>query len=1101
MKRSVRTVLAVFLLSLPVWLSGGENLLNSGPARWKSADGAAIISRAGHRGDDVLQIKHVKENAPEETWRSPAVSVTPGTVLNLSAWMKCNCVALDGVSQRSDPTYNASLSVQFQDKSGKKLGEEKPVLSVCHSVRRTWQYLANQVIVPKNAAALQVLFQFRRHALGIAWASDIRLEKADPGRQAVHPAAAAERKPLLAGPDATGLLPFYLDSRKFTQIFAPGEKISFNVRYRALLKNGRRELPERAVLRYFVRDIDGRQIEQGEVPLSGTNKDGFLLKTPEKVASGVYHEIHAEIWSGSTLWAEDTLSFGIIPTRQFDPKSEPEIFELQGMDELAIRMGVRRRYLIGGNPQDWKLRQAAALKKKYGVKFYTNGLIVATSWQNKSRTPGSNSFFKTDEAAFRADIRKQLLRYRGIIDGVGLMGEMLPPKRDGKDGEKQAADQVEVMRILKEEINRVDPAMQAAAGGYFTPDFELLWEKGLAKYADLVMVHRFSDPAITAGELTKNQEEMKKRCEKIPGIWVDEAYCFGDAENQAPQQHAAYLASGVRIGDWHIYNFKYRDYWKGKALSICYPVRSSITLPEPALFSYNVMIGKLSGLQYLHDMPALKKEGITCYVFRQKATGKLLLAAWTSSGTGSRVLRIGTKGPVTVTTLRGKEIRLAPVSGYIEVGLTPRMQYLEISDPAAKFACAGEDSFPELLDFVHGKTTGVSMEIRSALARKSAVSLNLPSGWQSKKTGTQEFEVMPEATVEAGRKCYGELLLLSNGKPCAAFPVQLNVVPPVQLSAGPVFGKNGSAVRVQIKNSGETRKAVLLLTHSFTGKHHPEVVRRELTLEGNHAETRLDIPVCTTGIPDEYPVILNLSDPNGVPIARQETVFAFFGVPHAKGAHAFAGEANKAFWADVPVLEMDSELWLDGHEMCTVGKVFAQPEQNDGTWKGKEDFSVKLQQCWDEKHYYIRAAVRDARHINDFKDVMLWSGDGIQFRIADAANSGALSSFCIALNREGRAQVWRYRGNEFNKAGSADQVPCHIVRNEQTRETLYELVFPKKEIEPVTLQPGSRLNATCVFLNRVNRKGTNPMVMRLGYGIYGGGGSGDAILYLMPSRK
>ena len=870
------------IMSLTVWVFLAGAILHSAeknlaPAftKWTSQFGGVYIPHEGHDHKGAIQIKRNQNTAPDQGWLSPAIKIEKGVKqLRLSAWMKCNSVSLgDG---KSDETYNASLSLLYYDRNGKKIGPDHQMVHVCYSVRRGWKFRENDKDVPANAASVRIRFHFMRDSVGAAWASDITLTPVAQGKAAVagkDESRDALNKPLLSGRNATGRLPFYLDNKKVCQVFAPGDEMNFFIRFRSYDKKGNAaELPKGAVFRYTVRDIHGRLIESGERALKGIRNETFTLEHPARIKVGVYHKMDCKIYTGKQLWAQIMHPFGIIGQRKFDPKSEPDLFELHGMDDLQIRMGVRRIYLIGSNPSDKVLAKAKAWKKKYGLKIYTNGLIVTTSWGRKNLDPKrKNYFFKTTEEQFRKEVRVQLRRYKGIIDYVGLMGELRVPERGVGGGwerqggaEKSAEDQVELMRIVKEEIAKIAPGMKACAGGYFWPGFDLLIEKGIAEHADVIMFHRFCDPAETYSGLKQLHKEFKKYGKKVPEIWVDEAYTNGDAEFQVPQQYAAYMTHGVKTGDWHWYKV---DFGPEKAsLSKRYAERGHIDIPFPALFTYNVMVGELGGLKFVRSIFP-EKSKVTAYLYERKGKNEQVLVAWTRQDVPGATLQIKSFAPgdVRVTGIRGDSVRIAPQNGVFYTGVTPHPQYIVIPGKKAQVSMSPKTlltprkEIPAVTDMDNDFAFGVS----AIPAMKGAtMKMIFPEGWKSQYKGRGKFAVRPENSLRYGQICYGRVLWQKDGKTVAQYPVTISIKPPIAVQGEIVAKKGKDFLKVTVENYGKAQNVLLNVENHITSASRPEKIVKALALPGNR-NTVITFPIKAKRTPDRYPVKLSLTDRSG----------------------------------------------------------------------------------------------------------------------------------------------------------------------------------------------------------------------------------------------
>ncbi len=120
-------------------------------------------------------------------------------------------------------------------------------------------------------------------------------------------------------------------------------------------------------------------------------------------------------------------------------------------------------------------------------------------------------------------------------------------------------------------------------------------------------------------------------------------------------------------------------------------------------------------------------------------------------------------------------------------------------------------------------------------------------------------------------------------------------------------------------------------------------------------------------------------------------------------------------------------------------------------WSGPEDLSLKAKFGWDEDNFYMLAVVKDDVHYNNEAVGNQWVGDGIQYGFEDINDKGgnltsAFTESGIALiNGKPETYRWSTLYGEL-KAGEYDNYEAVINRNEETKETIYEMAIPWDEI-------------------------------------------------------
>ena len=106
---------------------------------------------------------------------------------------------------------------------------------------------------------------------------------------------------------------------------------------------------------------------------------------------------------------------------------------------------------------------------------------------------------------------------------------------------------------------------------------------------------------------------------------------------------------------------------------------------------------------------------------------------------------------------------------------------------------------------------------------------------------------------------------------------------------------------------------------------------------------------------------------------------------------------------------------------------------------------------WDKEALYLAAEVTDDRHRNTQTGDMIWNGDALQMRVGQ-------SNFALALTDAGVA--FHQFGGPDNTL--RDKAKFKVVRNDETKTTLYELRLP---LSILGLEPGADFAFNIVFLD------------------------------------
>lgn len=142
------------------------------------------------------------------------------------------------------------------------------------------------------------------------------------------------------------------------------------------------------------------------------------------------------------------------------------------------------------------------------------------------------------------------------------------------------------------------------------------------------------------------------------------------------------------------------------------------------------------------------------------------------------------------------------------------------------------------------------------------------------------------------------------------------------------------------------------------------------------------------------------------------------------------------------------------------------------SWAGKHDCSAMCTMKWDEENLYLFAEVTDDKLFNDYEPFYMWSGDGIQFAIAQVLdqnlNSNEFTELGIGPSKNG-VLCWRYSSQTMYNEGSTG-LSVGIVDNvkvtleEQNGKWIYRSKIPWSEIfgENATMKGGENFGFSLI---------------------------------------
>ncbi|GGD51418.1 LamG-like jellyroll fold domain-containing protein [Paenibacillus nasutitermitis] len=157
---------------------------------------------------------------------------------------------------------------------------------------------------------------------------------------------------------------------------------------------------------------------------------------------------------------------------------------------------------------------------------------------------------------------------------------------------------------------------------------------------------------------------------------------------------------------------------------------------------------------------------------------------------------------------------------------------------------------------------------------------------------------------------------------------------------------------------------------------------------------------------------------------------------------------------------------------------------------GAEDLSGSVWLTWDDDHLYLSARIRDNLFSQSETGGQIWLGDVIQFGASPGmpGEHAGMYEYGMALTSAG-PQLYRWSALE-GEPGAITSGQLAVERNEQRRETDYELAVPWSELAPI--RPGEGPFSFSFLVNDNDGAG------RKGWIEWGGGigGSKDSGLFV-----
>ncbi len=161
---------------------------------------------------------------------------------------------------------------------------------------------------------------------------------------------------------------------------------------------------------------------------------------------------------------------------------------------------------------------------------------------------------------------------------------------------------------------------------------------------------------------------------------------------------------------------------------------------------------------------------------------------------------------------------------------------------------------------------------------------------------------------------------------------------------------------------------------------------------------------------------------------------SFRGIPKVKTAPEIDGVLSEGEWPDEYTIRMDGENGVI-HNLTGI------------PWSGNDDLSANVYMCYDDKNFYFAARVTDDINLED-KNKRMIASDGFMLAVSLERSSNAPYTELSFAMIDGKPII--KRESKLIAMGIGEDFPhkLSIVRNEEKKETVYELAVPFTEILP-----------------------------------------------------
>jgi hypothetical protein len=713
------------------------------------------------------------------------------------------------------------------------------------------------------------------------------------------------------------------------------------------------------------------------------------------------------------------------------------------------------------------------------------------SYTNPNYDQNSTPYTDEGRKGFAGYGREILQHYAGQIEWAEVYNEFNIFFGDFGNGPADSKPDY-YFKLLKETFETVKASnpnitvVGAATSGIPMDWLEELFKLGGLNYMDAISIHPYRYPAAPEGlaqDIVKLQDLIKRYNNgNTKPVWITEVGwptqldARGVSEVEQAQyivrSHVVSLSEGVEKIFW--YDFKNdgltKTYNEHNFGIIRYDTdEKGKYSPKPAYVAYAVMTRQLTGAKFVQKEEI--GDGIYSYIFNGRDGATRVV--WS---TKPNQVKVKTDVPITVTDLMGNEESFSPLHGYVYLTLTEDPVYIrgelqEISE-GSKFILSGSQTptgepIPLILNADNTETPegritadfdiqGQTYAIDVMPHEKTEVQISLP-GVDTTQTKT----------------LYG--YIRSNGLLVGKLMTEVSIIDPVQLQVKHVLKNDKDTVLVNVYNNLSREYK---LDHidwqigSQTG-----VLNSDLTIPSRMGGS-VDVPVPELPLNQTYPVTLTLHSLDAPTVVYQGNL-------RLVALSDMKPFAEKTITVDGTLDDLSGVPSID---LSTEGVV------KMSNYGGAEDLSGKVWVTWDQDNLYVSAKIHDDVFSQTAVGNGIYQGDSIQFAVSQGmpGEAGEWYEYGIALTGSG-PQVYRWIAANGLPTGLVNNARLNVVRDENAKDTIYELALPWSELKPVL--PDDGLFSFSFLVNDNDGQG------RKGYIAWGSGiGEGKSNKLFKPIR-
>ncbi|WP_438350244.1 hypothetical protein ACP8HI_06170 [Paenibacillus sp. FA6] len=695
--------------------------------------------------------------------------------------------------------------------------------------------------------------------------------------------------------------------------------------------------------------------------------------------------------------------------------------------------------------------------------------FLSFAFSNKYYDEGKTPYTEEAHLAYGNYVKAMLGKFGSQIKSGEIWNEFNLPYFGGNGPADSRADiYFNMLKKGYEASKSVHPELNVVGGataGIPEDWLEDLFELGGLDYMDALSVHPYRYPQTPEGLLEEidalNQLVRDHNDGKTIPLWFSE---IGwpthlnptgvDETTQAAYLIRTYVLS-IAAGVEKIFWYNLMDTGTDKLnnehnFGVIHNTGDALGAytPKPAYVALATLTRQLTGANPVsQDI----EDGIYYYTFDKNS--EKINVLWSLD---KKDITLNTQAPLLVTDMMGRKITYTPIQGKVYLTLTGEplfiqgdMDSLVQSSPFSLHSDSVYTNDPVTLVL---QVSDLAQQ-EELVARVSFEGITQEISVKAPGDYTVEF---PEIDKIGYKKATATLL--TTERMFVGLSETVEIQQAEQVSSKHVIKNGADVMEVTIVNERPTERQLTQIDWSFGSSTGSEVY--DVVIPGNTLQT-VDFPLSglAEGPLQAYQFKLFMED--GAVLLIEGNVKL---VPSE---------------SRVPLIFRTVDSLEDLQDLMGIDLI-ADVNSRIGSHKGPEDFSGNLWSTYDSEHLYMVARVHDDVFSQSKQGDEIWAGDSIQFAVSAGMPGENLQwyEYGMALTSQG-PELYRWMAPQGVETGSIANPDLQITRDEETKDTIYQLALPWGELAPIV--PSDGILSLSIVVNE------NDSNVRKGYVEWGSG--------------